>query len=114
MGFVKAYHDRSQPKHLPYNPLILRDNLRKGQTAMNAIGDPLNCEGKLFSTLGKLFDQVWLQQLAVGVPYHLDYSKQQDKILRHLSEMAHLKQHDTFPLPTSVPQAVKVLDPSHP
>ena len=40
------------------------------------MGDPIDYEGKVFMTLGQLFDDVRHQKLAVGVPCCPDYSKQ--------------------------------------
>ena len=86
----------------------MRRNLAEGRTAMLTIKDPIDC-GNLFTTLGKLFDDVRHQRLAVGVPYHQDYTEQEDEILRHLNKMAKDKQHDKIPLPASVPDAREVL-----
>ena len=89
-------------------------NLAQGQTAMLWFGDPLDYEGKVFVTLGQLFDDVRHQKLAVGVPCHPDYSKQEEEILTHLAKLARDKRNDTIQLPASVPEVKQVLNPSHP
>ena len=90
------------------------NNLRTGQTAMRAIGDPIDKTDRLFSTLGSLFDDVRLQRLAVGEPCRQDYKKEEDKIVHHLGKLARDKEHDAYPLPASVPKkAIFMLDPSH-
>ena len=81
---------------------------------MIRVGDPINYEGKVFVTLGQLFDDVRHQKLAVGVPCHPDYSKQEEEILTHLAKLARDKRNDTVRLPASVPEAKQVLNPSHP
>ena len=76
--------------------------------------DPIEYEGKVFVTLGQLFDDVRHQKLAVGIPCHPDYSKQEDEILTHLVKLTRDKRNDTVRLPASIPEAKQVLDPSHP
>ena len=78
------------------------------------MGDPIEYEGKVFATLGQLFDDVHHQKLAVGVPCHPDYRKQEDEILTHLAKLTRDKRNNTVQLPASVPEAKQVLDPSHP
>ena len=80
---------------------------------MKAIGDPMDKADRLFSTLGALFDDVRLQRLAVGKPCRPYYKKQEDEIMQHLGKLSRDKQHDTFPLPASVPKPIFVLEPSH-
>ena len=82
--------------------------------AMLRMGDPLAYEGKVFVTLGQLFDDVRHQKLAMGVPCHPDYSKQEEEIVTHLAKLARDKRNDTVHLPASVPEAKQVLNPSHP
>ena len=53
-------------------------NLAKGRTTMIRVKDPIEYEGKVFTTLGQLFDDVCHQKLAVGIPCHPDYKKQED------------------------------------
>ena len=65
-------------------------------------------------TLGQLFDNVRHQKLAVGVPCHPDYSKQEEEIVMHLVKLARDKRNNTVHLPASVPEAKQVLNPSHP
>ena len=89
-------------------------NLAEGHTAMIRVGDPIDYKGKVYVTLGQLFDDVRHQKLAVGVPCHPDYSKQEDEILTHLAKLARDKRNDTVRLPASVPEAKQVLNPSHP
>ena len=89
-------------------------NLAQGRTAMLQLGDPLDYQGKVFMTLGQLFDDVRLQKLAMGVPCCPDYSKQEDKIVTHLAKLTRDKRNDTVRLPASVPEAKQVLNPSHP
>ena len=89
-------------------------NLAQGQTAMLQVGDPIDYEGKVFVTLGQLFDDVHHQKLAVGVPCHPDYSKQEEEIVMHLAKLARDKRNDTVRLPASVPEVKQVLNPSHP
>ena len=86
LAFAKSVDDRSKPGRIPFNPVIWRDNIRSGLTAMKAIGDPMDKADRLFSTLGALFDDVRLQRLAVGKPCRPDYKKQEDKIMQHLVE----------------------------
>ena len=74
---------------------------------------PLNYEGKVFVTLGQLFDDVRHQKLAVGIPCCPDYSKQEE-IVTHLAKLARDKRNDTVRLPASMPEAKQVLNPSHP
>ena len=78
------------------------------------MGDPIDYEGKVFITLGQLFDDVRHQKLAVGVPCHPDYGKQEEEILTHLVKLARDKRNDTVRLPASVPEAKQVLNLSHP
>ena len=80
---------------------------------MKVIGDPMDKADRLFSTLGALFDDVRLQRLAVGEPCRLDYKKQEDEIVQHLGKLSRDKQHDTFPLPASIPKPIFVLEPCH-
>ena len=87
--------------------------MRKGRTAMNAIGDPMSKADKLFSTLALLFDDVRLQWQAVGAPCRENYKQQEDEIITHLGKLASDKQHDAYPLPASVPKAILVLRPDH-
>ena len=75
--------------------------------------DPIEYEGKVFTTLGQLFNDVRHQKLAVGIPCHPDYKKQEDEILTHLVKLTRDKRNDTVQLPASVPEAKQVLDPSH-
>ena len=81
---------------------------------MLRMGDPLDCKGTLFVTLGQLFDDVRHQKLAVGDPCHPDYSKQEDEIVQHLTKLARDKRNDSVRLPASVPDAKQVLNPQHP
>ena len=81
---------------------------------MLRVGDPLDYEGKVFVTLGQLFDEVRHQTLAVGDPSRSDYSKQEEEILMHLAKLARDKRNDMIRLPASVPEAKQVLNPSHP
>ena len=81
---------------------------------MIRVKDPIEYEGKVFMTLGQLFDDVHHQKLAVGIPCHPDYKKQEDEILTHLAKLTRDKRNDTVRLPASVPEAKQVLDPSHP
>ena len=78
------------------------------------MGNPLDYEGKLFVTLGQLFDDVRHQKLAVGNPCHPDYSKQEDEIVTHLVKLTRDKRNDTVCLPASVPDAKQVLNTTHP
>ena len=114
LAFAKAYSDRSKPGHNRYDPERMARNLAQGQTAMLQMGDPLDYEGKLFITLGQLFDDVRHQKLAVGIPCCLDYSKQEDEIVTHLAKLARDKRNDTVCLPASVPDAKQVLNTTHP
>ena len=81
---------------------------------MIRVKDPIEYEGKVFMTLGQLFNDVRHQKLAVGIPCHPDYKKQEDEILTHLAKLTRDKRNDTVQLPASVPEAKQVLDPSHP
>ena len=81
---------------------------------MIRVRDPIEYEGKVFVTLGQLFDDVRHQKLAVGVPCRPDYSKQEEEILTHLMKLARDKRNDTVQLPASVPEAKQVLNPCHP
>ena len=114
LAFAKSSSDRNRPGHIPFNPVKWQNNLAAGRTAMKAIGDPMEWADKLFFTLGMLFDDVRLQWLAVGLPCREDYRKQEDKIVSHLRKLAGDKEHDAFPLPTSIPKAIYVLGPTHP
>ena len=114
LAFAKAYADRSKPGHNKYDPERMTRNLAQGQTAMLQMGDPLDCEGTLFVTLGQLFDDVRHQKLAVGDPCPPDYSKQEDEIVTHLAKLARDKRNDSVRLPASVPDAKQVLNPQHP
>ena len=114
LAFAKAYADRSKPGHNKYDPERMARNLAQGQTAMLRMGDPLDCEGTLFVTLGQLFDNVHHQKLAVGDPCCPDYSKQEDEIVTHLAKLAWDKRNDSVRLPASVPDAKQVLNPQHP
>ena len=113
LAFAKSFDDRNRPGRIPFNHIYWWNNLKNGQTAMNAIGDPMDKADKLFSTLGSLFDDICLQRLAVGKPCREDYWKQEDEIVQHLAKLARDKKHDAFPLPTSVPNPILVLVPSH-
>ena len=88
LAFAKSFDDQSKPRCIPFNPVIWRDNIRGGLTAMKAIGDPMDKVDRLFSTLGALFDDVRLQRLAVGEPCRPDYKKQEDEIVRHLAKLS--------------------------
>ena len=114
LAFAKAYADRSKPGRNKYDPERMARNLAQGQTAMLRMGDPLDCEGTLFVTLGQLFDDVRHQKLAVGDPCHPDYSKQEDEIVTHLAKLTRDKRNDSVWLPASVPDARQVLNPQHP
>ena len=81
---------------------------------MIQVKDPIEYEGKVFATLGQLFDDVRHQKLAVGIPCCPDYRKQEDEILTHLAKLTRDKRNDTIRLPASVPEVKQVLDPSHP
>ena len=114
LAFAKAYLDQSKPGRNKYDPERMARNLAQGQTAMLWMGDPLDYEGKVFVTLGQLFDDVRHQKLAVGIPCHPDYSKQEEEIVTHLAKLARDKRNDTVCLPASVPEATQVLNLSHP
>ena len=114
LAFAKAYSDRSKPGRNKYDPERMARNLVRGQTTMQQMGDPLDYERKVFMTLGQLFDDVCHQKLAVGVPCHPDYSKQEEEIVTHLVKLTRDKRNDTVCLPASVPEAKQVLNPSHP
>ena len=114
LAFAKAYSDWSKPGRNKYDPERMARNLAQGQTTMLWMGDPLDYEGKVFVTLGQLFDDVRHQKLAVGAPCHPDYSKQEEEIVTHLAKLARDKRNDTVCLPASVPEAKQVLNPSHP
>ena len=86
-----------------------RETWPRGCTAMIRVRDPIEYKGKVFATLGQLFDDVRHQKLAVGVPCHPDYSKQEDEILTHLAKLTRDKRNDTVQLPASVPEAKQVL-----
>ena len=114
LAFTKAYWDRSKPGRNKYDLERMARNLAQGHTAMLRMGDPLDYEGKVFVTLGQLFDDVRHQKLAVGVPCHPDYSKQEEEIVTHLAKLTRDKRNDMVCLPASVPEAKQVLNPSHP
>ena len=114
LAFAKAYSDWSKPGRNKYDPERMARNLAWGQTAMLRVGDPLDYEGKVFVTLGQLFDDVHHQKLAVGIPCCPDYSKQEEEIVTHLAKLARDKRNDTVRLPASVPDAKQVLNLSHP
>ena len=114
LAFVKAYSDRSKSGRNKYDPERMVRNLAQGQTTMLQMGDPLDYEGKVFVTLGQLFDDVCHQKLAVGDPCHPDYSKQEEEIVTHLAKLARDKRNDTVRLPASVPDAKQVLNTTHP
>ena len=114
LAFVKAYSDWSKPGHNKYDPERMARNLVQGQTTMLRVGDPIDYEGKVFVTLGQLFDDVHHQKLAVGVPCRPDYSKQEEEIVTHLAKLGRNKRNDMIWLPASVPEAKQVLNPSHP
>ena len=114
LAFAKAYWDRTKPGHNKYDPERMARNLAQGRTAMLQLGDPLNYQGKVFVTLGQLFDDVCHQKLAVGVPSHPDNSKQEDEIVTHLAKLTRDKRNDTVRLLASVPEVKQVLNPSHP
>ena len=113
LAFAKSFDDRNRPGRIPFNPKYWKENMRKGRTAMNAIGDPMSKADKLFSTLALLFDDVRLQRRAVGAPCRENYKQQEDEIITHLGKLASDKQHDAYPLPASVPKAILVLRPDH-
>ena len=114
LAFAKAYLDRSKPGRNKYDPERMARNLAWGQTTMLRVGDPLDYEGKVFVTLGQLFDDVHHQKLAVGIPCRPDYSKQEEEIVTHLAKLARDKRNDTVHLLASVPDAKQVLNLSHP
>ena len=114
LAFAKAYWDRSKPGHHKYDPEKMARNLAEGRIAMIRMGDPIDYEGKVFITLGQLFDDVHHQKLAVGIPCRPDYSKQEEEILAHLAKLARDKRNDTVRLLASIPEAKQVLNPSHP
>ena len=114
LAFAKAYWDRTKPGRNKYDPERMARNLAQGRTTMLRMGDPLDYEGKVFVTLGQLFDDVRHQKLAVGVPCHPDYSKQEEEIVTHLAKLTRDKRNDTVHLPASVSEAKQVLNPSHP
>ena len=114
LAFAKAYWDRSKPGRHKYEPEKMARNLAEGRTAMIRMGDPIDYEGKVFVTLGQLFDDVHHQKLAMGVPCRPDYSKQEDEILTHLAKLASDKRNDTVRVPASVPETKQVLNLSHP
>ena len=114
LAFAKAYADRSKPERNKYDPERMARNLAQGQTTMLRMGDPLDCEGTLFMTLGQLFDDVRHQKLAVGNPCRPDYSKQEDEIVQHLAKLSRDKRNDSVQLPASLPDAKQVLNPQHP
>ena len=105
--------DRSLGVH-KYDPEKMARNLAEGCTAMIRVGDPIEYEGKVFVTLGQLFNDVCHQKLAVGIPCCPDYSKQENEILTHLAKLTRDKRNDTVRLPASVPKAKQVLNMSHP
>ena len=111
---MTAYLDRSKPGRNKYDPERMARNLARGQTTMLWMGDPLDYEGKVFVTLGQLFDDVRHQKLAVGIPCCPDYSKQEEEIVTHLVKLTRDKRNDTVRLLASVPEAKQVLNPSHP
>ena len=86
-------------------------NLAEGRTTMIRVGDPIDYEGKVYITLGQLFDDVHHQKLAVGVPCHPDYSNQEDEILTHLAKLARDKRNDTVRLPASIPEVKTGVEP---
>ena len=114
LAFAKAYWDQSKPGRHKYDPEKMARNLAKGRTTMIQVKDPIEYKGKVFMTLGQLFDDVRHQKLAVGIPCCPDYKKQEDEILTHLVKLTRDKRNDTVRLPASVPEAKQVLDPSHP
>ena len=95
LAFAKAYWDRSYPGHHKYDPEKMARNLAEGRTAMIRVRDPIEYERKVFATLGQLFDDVRHQKLAVGIPCHPDYSKQEEEILMHLAKLTRDKRKDT-------------------
>ena len=95
LAFVKAYWDRSKPGRHKYDPEKMVRNLAEGCTTMIRVKDPIEYEGKVFATLGQLFDDVCLQKLAVGIPCRPDYSKQEDEILTHLAKLTRDKRNNT-------------------
>ena len=113
LTFAKAYWDRSKPGRHKYDPEKMARNLAEGCTTMIRVRDPIEYEGKVFATLGQLFDDIHHQKLAVGIPCRPDYSKQEE-ILTHLVKLARDKRNDTVRLPASIPEAKQVLNLSHP
>ena len=95
LAFAKAYWDRSKPGRHKYDLEKMARNLAEGRTAMIRVKDPIEYEGKVFTTLGQLFNDVRHQKLAVGVPCHPDYKKQEDEILTHLAKLTRDKRNDT-------------------
>ena len=95
LAFAKAYWDWSKPGRHKYDPEKMARNLAEGRTTMIRVGDPIDYEGKVFVTLGQLFNDVRHQKLAVGVPCRPDYSKQEEEILTHLAKQARDKRNDT-------------------
>ena len=73
LAFAKAYWDQSKPGRHKYDPEKMARNLAKGCTTMIQVKDPIEYKGKVFMTLGQLFDDVQHQKLAVGIPCHPDY-----------------------------------------
>ena len=114
LAFVKAYSDRSKPECNKYDPERMVRNLVQGQTAMLWMGDPLDYEGKVFVTLGQLFNDVHHQKLAVDDPCHPDYSKQEEEIVTHLVKLARDKRNDKVRLLASMPDTKQVLNTTHP
>ena len=114
LAFAKAYWDRTKPGRNRYDLERMARNLAQGHTAMLRLGDPLDYQGTVFVTLGQLFDDVRHQKLAVGIPCHPDYSKQEDEIITHLAKLVRDKRNDTVRLPASVQEAKQVLNLSHP
>ena len=114
LAFAKAYWHRSKPGRHKYDPKKMARNLAEGRTTMIRVKDPIEYDGKVFATLGQLFDDVRHQKLAVGVPCRPDYSKQEDEILTHLAKLTRDKRNDTVRLSASVPEAKQVLNTSHP
>ena len=114
LAFAKAYWDWSKPGRHKYDPEKMARNLAEGRTTMIRVRDPIEYKGKVFVTLGQLFDDVCHQKLAMGVPCHPDYSKQEEEILTHLVKLARDKRNNTVWLPVSIPEVKQVLNPSHP
>ena len=95
LAFVKAYWDRLKPGRHKYDLEKMARNLAEGRTAMIPVKDPIEYKGKVFVTLGQLFDDVHHQKLAVGVPCCPDYKKQEDEILTYLTKLTRDKRNDT-------------------